>query len=88
MLGACLLAEHTNRTPVVWWGRESRYRSEHVVNGWTDYFEPVSNVTIEDIQLQKTFWPPKWNADTIGRGQNNLWEGPHSRVSIFDLMIN
>ena len=86
VVGACLLAEHTNRTPVVWWGPESRYRPEGEIDAWPRYFEPVSGATIEQVQSQKTFWPPKWNGRNVGGGQNNLWEGPHSRVSIFDLM--
>ncbi len=86
VLGACLLAEHTNRTPVVVWGRESRYRPDNVANAWPLFFEPVSNGAIEHLQTLKTFWPPKWNAGNIAGGSQNLWEGPHSRVSIFDLM--
>ncbi len=86
VLGACLLAEHTNRTPVVFWGPESRYRPDTAANAWPLFFEPVSNVGIEDLQKLRTFWPPKWNAGNVAGGPQNVWSGPYSRVSIFDLM--
>lgn len=60
VLGMCVFAEITGRTPVVHWGAQSRYRtaeseeadSAHPpsrIDAWSRFFAPVSAATIEDV---------------------------------------
>ena len=86
VIGGMMLAEHTNRTPVVWWGQDSRYTTPDTVNAWTHYFEPVSSVTLETLATERSFWPAKWNSTNLGGASVNLWSGAGSRTSLFDLV--
>ncbi|MFA6044158.1 MAG: hypothetical protein WC718_04170 [Phycisphaerales bacterium] len=79
VLGCLLLAEATGRTPVVRWGQESLFRDEGVANAWTQFFEPVSPVTYEDLPLDN-IWPPKWTPATLDLGRVNRDQGEWSRM--------
>jgi hypothetical protein len=62
--GALLMAELTNRIPVIFWGAESLYASEAplIKDAFTMYFMPVSQYTISDLEKGTfTFFPVRWN---------------------------
>ncbi len=82
VLGALLIAEITDRIPVVYWGTNSLFRARHGPNAFQVYFEPVSEVQIGDLQdpaLQ--FFPPKWSAQNIYSENVNKWNGSYSRMA-------
>lgn len=61
-----LLAELTNRIPVVYWGMESLYCESITTNAFELFFEPVSPYTIQDvIRPGYSFYPPTWNSEKI-----------------------
>lgn len=62
--GELLIAELTDRTPVIFWGADSLYASDNPIfkDAFTMYFLPVSNYTIEDvINEHYTYYPSRWN---------------------------
>ena len=75
--GELLIAELTDRIPVIFWGADSLYASETPLfkDAFTMYFQPVSNYSIEDvINEHYTYYPSRWNCynlrfpDTIDLG--------------------
>ncbi|MBI1774668.1 MAG: hypothetical protein HYR63_04910 [Proteobacteria bacterium] len=77
-----LLAEITGRIPVVYWGRESRYRRSRMDNAWEAYFQPVSPVRIADLERDDyDFFPPKWTHANLRTPRINKDSGPWSRIS-------
>lgn len=57
-----LLAEITNRHPIVYWGESSQYSVGENSNSFEEYFLPVSEYSIRDVVSdQFTYYPPVWN---------------------------
>lgn len=66
VLSQLLIAELTNRIPVVYWPTHCLYNGFIHTNGFELYFEPVSNYTIFDIaKPEYTFYPPVWDQDNL-----------------------
>ena len=66
VMGQLLVAELTNRIPVIYWGTNSLYAESFKTNAFDLYFEPVSNYTIYDvIKPQYTYYPPIWRYDNV-----------------------
>lgn len=66
VMGQLLVAELTNRIPVIYWGTNSLYAESFKTNAFDLYFEPVSNYSIYDvIKPQYTYYPPVWKFDNI-----------------------
>jgi len=66
VMGQLLVAEITNRIPVVYWGTNSLYAESFKTNAFELYFEPVSNYTIHDIvKPEYTYYPPIWNYSNV-----------------------
>lgn len=62
LIGQLLVAELTNRIPVVSWGTNSLYSDTIMINAFELYYEPVSNYTLRDVARPEfTFYPPIWN---------------------------
>lgn len=62
LIGQLLVAELTNRIPVVSWGTNSLYSDTILSNAFELYYEPVSNYTLQDVARPEfTFYPPIWN---------------------------
>ncbi len=82
VLGALLLAEVTNRTPLVQWGTNSLFGDGTAGNAFLNYFEPVSNATLNDVmQLQDAaYFPLKWNRQNLMEENVNKWRGRYSRA--------
>lgn len=82
VLGQCLVAELTNRIPVVYWGSNSLFRRKDTADAFTLYFEPVSEYSIDDLcNPDYSHFPPKWNSDNLGSENINKWLGPDSRMA-------
>lgn len=80
-LSSCLLAEATGRAPLVWWDGRSLFRDEGVENAWTEFFEPVSGLAIDDAMRGDSFFPPKWNRTNLHSPAVNLATGDWSRMA-------
>ncbi|QNU66889.1 O-fucosyltransferase family protein [Ruminiclostridium herbifermentans] len=66
VMGQLLVAELTNRIPVIYWGTNSLYAESFKSNAFDLYFEPVSDYTIYDvIKPQYTYYPPIWRYDNV-----------------------
>ncbi|KAB1439311.1 O-fucosyltransferase family protein [Candidatus Galacturonibacter soehngenii] len=62
LIGQLLVAELTNRIPVVSWGTNSLYSDTILTNAFELYYEPVSNYTLKDVARPEfTYYPPIWN---------------------------
>lgn len=92
VLGACLLAEVTGRTPVVHWGAESRFSDNAAANAWEEFFYQVSARSAADVAGAvggagpEGVFPRKWNAANLLAPPLNRREGQGSRTSHLDLM--
>lgn len=76
------LAEASRRVPVIYWGRECRYRSPGVDDAWRLYFEPVSSVTARDLTRgRRSFFPPKWTAENLRFQRVNKDQGEWGATS-------
>jgi hypothetical protein len=65
-----MLAEVANRQPVVYWGSNSRYSVDNVVeeqvNFFAKYYQPVSNFTVTELLKEEyTYYPLHWNYANI-----------------------
>jgi hypothetical protein len=82
VLGALLLAEITGRIPVVHWGRGSLFGDGSGEDAFRLYFEPVSDVRLEDLVHIKdaSFFPAKWNRTNVAQAEVAKWQGAGSRL--------
>jgi protein O-GlcNAc transferase len=83
VLGALLLAEVTNRIPLVHWGRNSLFGDGSAANAFHNYFELISNVTLQDLaRLPGAHcFPPKWTQSNLFEEDINKWQGNYSRAA-------
>jgi hypothetical protein len=66
VLGQLLIAELTNRIPVVYWPTHCLHNGIVQTNGFDLYFEPISTYTISSIaKPEYTYYPPIWDADSL-----------------------
>jgi hypothetical protein len=88
VLGALLLAEITNRIPVVHWGRNCLFGDGSSSDAFYNYYEPVSNVTLEDIArlTGARCFPPKWNQNNLFEEDVNKWQGSYARAAALYLL--
>ena len=65
--GCFLLAEITNRVPVTHLGENSLFKNDLGSDAFRSYFEPVSNLGIEDLTMinEASFFPKKWNNNNL-----------------------
>lgn len=67
-----LLAEITNRRPIVFWGKDSLYSVDESCNSFEQYFLPISDCPIGDVVNDKyTYYPPIWNYSNIFQTDSN-----------------
>jgi protein O-GlcNAc transferase len=86
VLGMCVLAELTGRVPLVWWGAQSRFASSAGGNNaWEQFFAPLSDATLEDIERLPRY-PEKWTAASLTGPVRSRWTGPGSRLSGLELL--
>lgn len=66
VLGQLLIAEITNRTPVIYWPTHCIYKGSVQTNGFELYFEPVSEYSIFNlVKPEYTYYPPIWDSDNL-----------------------
>lgn len=66
VLGQLLIAEITDRIPVVYWPTHCLHNGFVHTNGFELYFEPVSNYSIYDLaKPEYTFYPPIWDTGNM-----------------------
>jgi hypothetical protein len=82
VLGQLLLAEITNRVPVVHWGSNSLFRDDSGGEAFRLYFEPVSPLTVDDLAKDGyDYFPPKWHGRNLSEECLDRWQGPYSRMA-------
>ncbi len=82
VLGQLLLAEITDRTPIIHWGKNSLYHNEICDNAFELYFEPVSDSTLDHLTADGlSHFPPKWNQYNLSIPEINKWDGNYSRMA-------
>ncbi len=66
MLGQLLIAEMTDRIPVIYWPTHCIHNGFVHTNGFELYFEPINNYTIFDItNPEYTYYPPMWDSASL-----------------------
>lgn len=66
VLGQLLIAEITNRIPVIYWPTHCLHNGLVQTNGFELYFEPISDYTIFDlVKTEYTYYPPVWDSDSL-----------------------
>ena len=82
VLGSLLLAEITDRVPLVHWGSESLFSDKSERDAFTHYFEPVSAVPLQQLARMQnaSFFPPRWHAGNLTQSGIAKWEGKGSRA--------
>jgi protein O-GlcNAc transferase len=86
-----LLAELTQRTPIIQWGSNCLFRCEGDADAFSHFFEPVSQARIEDVPAEATIFPAKWSRENLHSENINKWEGNGSRLAaqyLFDRSEN
>jgi len=82
VLSSLLLAEMTQRIPVVHWGENSFYIDDGTADAFSTLFEPLAPVSLADLAVQTSdIYPPKYNCGNLDAVGLNIWDGPHSRLS-------
>ncbi|PYG84997.1 GDP-fucose protein O-fucosyltransferase [Ruminiclostridium sufflavum DSM 19573] len=66
VLSQLLIAEITNRIPVIYWPTHCLHNGFVQTNGFELYFEPISGYTIYHIaKPEYTYYPPIWDSDSL-----------------------
>ena len=82
VLGQLLIAELTERLPIIYWGKNSLFGDGTETNAFEHYYENFSSLSIDDIKKNElSYWPPKWNNTNLKFKEVNKWEGPYSRIA-------
>ncbi len=59
-------AEITNRTPIVYWGKNCLYSIDEESEAFSQFFQPVSQYGIGDLENPGlTYYPEVWNSDNL-----------------------
>jgi hypothetical protein len=83
----CLLAEITGRTPLIWWGAQSRFSGDAAANAWDRYFEPVSAAQLGELESPRLRrFPAKWQGAALGGAIRQRWSGAGSRLASIELL--
>lgn len=76
-----LLAELTQRTPIVLWGENCLFRREGDSDAFGHFFQPLSEARLEDVPVTAILYPAKWTRDNLRAENLNKWEGEGSRLA-------
>ncbi|MFY9314689.1 MAG: O-fucosyltransferase family protein [Burkholderiales bacterium] len=87
VLGMCLLAEISHRTPIAWWGAQSRFSGDAAGNAWDRFFEPVSGATLRELDAPELRrFPAKWDDASLAGPIRQRWTGDGSRLASIELL--
>ena len=81
VVGQLLLAELTQRTPIVQWGSNCLFRNENDVDAFGHFFQEISSAKLEDIPWTATIYPAKWSWSNIYDVDVNKLAGTGSRLT-------
>lgn len=86
VLSQLLLAEISQRQPIIHWGWNSLYRRSDSFNAFEHFFQPLPQSSLQDLENLKDLsdeeiWPPKWNRQNLMEGGINQAYGPYSRMA-------
>jgi hypothetical protein len=82
LLGNLMLAEITQRIPVVDWGNNCLFSDQADENAFNLFFEPINCYSKHDlIEDTYSYFPPKWNRSNLDDNDNNKMEGVNSRMA-------
>ena len=74
VLGQLLLAELTDRQPIVHWGQNSLFTDRSGQNAFEFFFEPLSELNVSDLASQDhDYFPRKWNPENLTQENLNKW---------------
>lgn len=87
VIGQLMLAEMTDRIPVIHWGENSLFRGRGVEEAFTQFFGPVSQYQVGMLTGKgHTFYPPKWSEKNLLENDVAKWSGAYSRVAGIHLL--
>lgn len=81
LAGQLLLAELTQRIPIVLWGSNCLFRREGDADAFQHFFQPVSGAGLDDVPSVTSIFPAKWSRETLRVENVNKWEGNGSRLA-------
>lgn len=81
VLGQLLVAELTQRIPVVHWGENSLFKDDSKSNAFELYFQPFGAQGLVEHLGGMSIYPGKWNRDNLLGPAVNAWEGADSRMA-------
>jgi hypothetical protein len=71
----------------VWWGAQSRYSGDAAANAWERFFEPVSAVSLRELEApQLRRFPAKWQGRALDSAIRQRWSGDGSRLASIDML--
>ena len=80
VLGQLLICEITGRKPVTYWGRTCRYGDDTPKDHFVDFFAPLSDTSIDDIETTGgTFFPKFWTSQNLRLEDANKFRRPAPR---------
>ena len=80
VLAQLLICEITGRKPVTYWGRTCRYGDGTPKDHFVDFFAPLSDATIDDIEATSgAFFPELWNSRNLRMEDGNRLRRPAPR---------
>jgi len=82
-----VVAELTGRIPVIHWGAGSLFGGAPDRDCFTDFFEPVSPASLEEvIAAAESLYPKKWTKENLRADNIARFEGEGSRMPAIALM--
>ena len=82
VLSSLLLAEMTDRVPIVHWGDNSFYIDDGTDDAFGSLFEAIAPLTLAKLAAEEgDIYPPKYRRNNLDEVGLNIWDGPYSRLS-------
>ena len=82
LIGSLLLAEITNRTPVIHWGPNSLYSDGGPADSFHHFFAPINALRLEDLRqvAARGVFPAKWSGANLATEDLNKFQGQDARL--------
>ncbi|MEX2618158.1 MAG: hypothetical protein WD767_18885 [Alphaproteobacteria bacterium] len=82
VLASLLLAEMSNRTPIVHWGQNSYYIDAGTEEAFGTLFDPIAPLNLAELAAEEgDIYPAKYRRDNLDAVGLNIWDGSYSRFS-------
>jgi hypothetical protein len=77
-----IAARACGRTPLIHWGQESAYADPAIDNLWTEFFEPVSSLGLDELRSRPVpCYPPSFTPGDLRWSHNRPWFANKDGVS-------